>query len=78
MIRYLCRLSILSAALFALLFVVMSFQTSQRFRPFTLLMIASLIFLFMVMCSRVILELLTVILRIENHKPPLSEKNGIG
>jgi hypothetical protein len=78
MIGFLYRISILSATLFALPFVIMSFQTSQRFGLFTLLMIASLTFLFMVMCTRVILELFTVILRIENHKPSLSEKNGIG
>ena len=74
MIGFLYRLSILSAALFALLFVVMSFQTSERFGLFTLLMIASLTFLFMVMCSRVILELVSVISRMESRKTPIGEK----
>ncbi len=74
MIGFLYRLSILSAALFALLFVVMSFQTSQRFGLFTLLMIASLTFLFMVMCSRVIFELVLVVLCMANHKTPLAKK----
>jgi len=73
-IGILYRLSILMPALFVLLFMVMSMQSSQRFGLFILLMIASLTFLFMVMCSRLILELVLVILRTENHKAPLAKK----
>jgi len=74
MIGFLYRMSILSAFLFALLFVVISSQTSQRFGLFTLVMIASLAFLFMVTCSRVILELVLVIFRTADHKTRLAEK----
>ena len=70
MIGFFYRLSLLSAVLLALLFVIISFETSQRFGLFTLLIIASLTFLFMVTCSRVILELVLVISRMVNHKAP--------
>ena len=74
MIGFLYRLSIFSAFLFALLFVVISFETSQRFGLFTLLMIASLAFLFMVMCSRITLELVSAIFRAADHKTRPAEK----
>ena len=74
MIGFLYSLSILSAFLFALLLVVISLETSQRFGLFTLLMIASLTFLFMVACSRVILELVLAIFRTTDHMTRLAEK----
>jgi hypothetical protein len=73
-IGFLYRLSILLAILFALIFVFMSFQTSQRYGLFTILMMASLTFLFMVTCSRVILESFLVIFHMANHKTPPAEK----
>ena len=75
MIGFLYRLSLLSAALLVLLFVVVSFETSQRFGPFTLLIIAGLTFLFMVTYSRVLLELVVVIFRTANHNAPPMEKS---
>jgi len=75
MIGFLYRLSLLLAALLVLLFVVISFETSQRFGLFTLLIIATLTFLFMVTCSRVLLELVLVIFRTANHKASPMEKS---
>jgi hypothetical protein len=69
------KLSIFSAVLFALLFVLMGFVTSRRFGLFTFLMIAFLTFLFMVTWSRVILELVSVISRMEGRKTPMGEKS---
>jgi hypothetical protein len=74
-IRVLYRLSIFSAVLFALLFVLMGFGISRRFGLFTFLMIAFLAFLFMATWSRVILELVSVISRMENRKTPMGEKS---
>jgi len=74
MIGFLYRLSVLSAFLFALLFVVVSLEISQRFGLFTLLVIAFLAFLSIVTVSRVILELAFVILRTADHKTRLAER----
>ena len=73
-IGVLYKLSIFSAALFALLFVLMGFWTSRRFELFTFLMIAFLAFLFMVTWCRIILEVVSVISRMETHKTPVGEK----
>ena len=56
MIGFLYKLSILWAVLLVLLFVLVSLQTQQRYGLLMILVIAPLTFLFMVMCSRVILE----------------------
>jgi hypothetical protein len=73
-IGVLYKLSIFSAVLFALLFVLMGFATSRRFGLFTFLMIAFLACLFMVTWSRVILELVSVISHMESRKTPMGEK----
>jgi hypothetical protein len=73
-IRILYKLSIFSAVLFALLFVLMGFGISLRFGLFTFLMIAFLAFLFMATWSRVILELVSVISCMESRKSPQGEK----
>ena len=73
-IRVFYRLSIFSAVLFALLFVLMGFGISRRFGLFTFLMIAFLAFLFMVTWSRIILELVSVISHLESRKTPMGEK----
>ena len=74
-IGVLYKLSIFSAVLFALLFLLMGFVTSRWFGLFTFLMIAFLTFLFMVTWSRVILELVSVISRIESRKTQMAEKS---
>jgi hypothetical protein len=74
MIGFLYRLSILWAVLLVLLFVLMSLQTQQPYGLLIILMIASLIFLFMVMCSRVILESFLVIFHMANDKSLRGEK----
>jgi hypothetical protein len=73
-ISVLYKLSIFSAVFFALLFVLMGFGISRRFGLFTFLMIAFLTFLFMATWSRIILELVSVISRMENRKTPMGEK----
>ena len=73
-IRVLYKLSIVSVVLFALLFFFMGFGISRRSGLFTFLMTAFLAFLFMVTWSRVILELVSVISRMENRKTPIGEK----
>jgi hypothetical protein len=52
----------------------MGFGISRRFGLFTFLMIAFLAFLFMATWSRVILELVSVISRMENRKTSMGEK----
>jgi hypothetical protein len=74
-ISVLYKLSIFSAVFFALLFVLMGFGISRRFGLFTFLMIAFLTFLFMATWSRIILELVSVISRMENRKTPMAEKS---
>jgi hypothetical protein len=73
-IGVLYKLSIFSAVLFAFLFMLMGFVTSRWFGLFTFLMIAFLTFLFMVTWSRVILELISAISRMESRKTPVGEK----
>jgi hypothetical protein len=68
------KLSIFSAILLALLIVLMGFGISRRFGLITFVMIALLVFLFMVTWSRVILELVSVISRMESRKTPMGEK----
>jgi hypothetical protein len=68
------KLSIFSAILLALLIVLMGFGISRRFGLITFVMIALLVFLFMVAWSRVILELVSVISRMESRKTPMGEK----
>jgi hypothetical protein len=75
MIGFLYRLSILWAVLLVLLFALMSLQTPQQYGLLIILMIASLTFLFMVMCSRVILESFLVIFHMANHKTLHAEKS---
>jgi hypothetical protein len=68
------KMSIFSAILLALLIVLMGFGISRRFGLITFVMIALLVFLFMVAWSRVILELVSVISRMESRKTPMGEK----
>jgi hypothetical protein len=75
MIGFLYRLSILWAVLLVLLFVLVSLQAQQRYGLLIILMIASLTFLFMVMCSRIILESFLVIFHIANDKTLRGEKS---
>jgi hypothetical protein len=72
-IRFLCKLFIPFLALFAFLFIVTGFQTSQGFGLITLLLIVALAFLFMAMCDRFILELDSILARTESHRPPAAE-----
>jgi hypothetical protein len=74
MIGFFYKLSILWAVLLVLLFVLVSLQAQQRYGLFIILMMASLTFLFMVMCSRVILESFLVIFHMANDKSPPAEK----
>ena len=73
-IGFLYRLSILSVLLFAFLVIVMGFEPTPRFGMIILLMMVTLAFLLMVMCSRIVLELGSVISRMESLKTPTAEK----
>jgi hypothetical protein len=70
--RALCGLFILSAALLAALIVVTGSGTSLKLGLIMLLMIGSLAFLFMVMCGRVILELDSVLSRMGKPRIPVT------
>ncbi len=65
--KFLYGLSILSAALIALLFVIIGFKTSMWFGIFALFIGAPLIFLLTVIYSRVLLEMILVIFRMADH-----------
>ena len=65
--KFLYGLSILSAGLIALLFVIVGFNVSSWFGIFALLIGAPLIFLLTVIYSRVLLEMILVIFRIADH-----------
>jgi hypothetical protein len=65
--KFLYGLSILSAGLIALLFVIVGFNVSRWFGIFALLIGAPLIFLLTVIYSRVLLEMILVIFRIADH-----------
>jgi hypothetical protein len=63
-IKYLYVLSILSAGLMALFFVMIGFKTSMLFGTFALLIGAPLLFLFTLVYSRVLLEMILAFFRI--------------
>jgi uncharacterized membrane protein len=65
--KFLYGLSILSAALIALLFAIIGFKTSMWFGIFALFIGAPLIFLLTVIYSRVLLEMILVIFRMADH-----------
>ena len=63
-IKLLYGLSIFSAGLIAVLFIIFGFSASPGFGIFALLIGAPLIFLLTVVCSRIYLELMVAIFRI--------------
>jgi hypothetical protein len=63
-IKVLYGLSIFSAGLIAILFIIFGFSTSTGFGIFSLLVGAPLIFLLAAICSRIYLELMVAIFRI--------------
>jgi hypothetical protein len=63
-IKLLYGLSIFSAGLIAILFIIFGFSTSTGFGIFTLLVGAPLTFLLVAICSRIYLELMIAIFRI--------------
>jgi hypothetical protein len=67
MMKFLYGLSILSAGLIALLFVIVGFSISRWFGIFALVIGGPLIFLLIGIYSRVFLEVVLVIFRIGNH-----------
>lgn len=66
-IKFLYGLSILSAGLIAFLLVVGGFKVSMLFGVFSLLIAAPLVFLIIVICTRVLLETILVIFHIADH-----------
>jgi len=80
-IKYLYVLSILSAGLMALFFVIIGFKTSMLFGTFALLIGSPLLFLLTVVYSRVLLETILVFFRIAdsmtNIRMPKKEDDSI-
>jgi hypothetical protein len=73
-IKVLYGLSIASAGLIGVLFIVLGFSASTGFGIFALLVGAPLIFLLAVICSRICLELMTAIFRIADTLTDRGEK----
>lgn len=73
-VKFLYGLSILAAALMAILFVIFGFNISIGFGVFALLIGAPLIFLLTLIYSRVLLETIIAIFRIAENTAPKGEK----
>jgi hypothetical protein len=73
-IKVLYGLSIFSAGLIAVLFIIFGFSASTGFGIFALLVGAPLIFLVSVICSRICLELMVAIFRIAETLANRGEK----
>jgi hypothetical protein len=74
LIKLLYGVSILSAGLMALLFIIVGFNTSTGFGIFALLIGAPLIFLLAVISSRVILEMILAISHIAQRTTDKAER----
>jgi hypothetical protein len=73
--KFLYGLSILSAGLIALFFIIMGFNVSMGFGIFSLFIGAPLIFLLTVIYSRVLLEMILVIFRMADHMTEIGMSN---
>jgi hypothetical protein len=73
--KFLYGLSILSAGLIALFFIIMGFNVSMGFGIFSLFIGAPLIFLLTVIYSRVLLEMILVIFRMADHMAEIGMSN---
>lgn len=73
--KFLYGLSILSAGLIALFFVIMGFKVSMWFGIFSLFIGAPLIFLLTVTYSRVLLEMILVIFHMADHRVEIGMAN---
>jgi hypothetical protein len=73
--KFLYGLSILSAGLIALFFIIMGFNVSMGFGIFSLFIGAPLIFLLTVIYSRVLLEMILVIFRMADHMAEIGVSN---
>ena len=73
--KFLYGLSILSAGLIALFFIIMGFNVSMGFGIFSLFIGAPLIFLLTVIYSRVLLEMILVIFRMADHMTEIGMAN---
>jgi hypothetical protein len=73
-IKFLYGLSIFSAGLIAVLFIIFGFSVSTGFGVFALLVGAPLIFLSAVICSRIYMELMVAIFRIAETLTGRGEK----
>jgi hypothetical protein len=75
LVKFLYGLSILSAGLIAIFFVMMGFKISMWFGFFSLLIGAPLIFLLIVIYSRVFLEMILAIFRLADHITEITMTN---
>ena len=78
LVHFFYGLSILFAGLLALLLIIFGFNTSTAFGIFALLIGAPLIFLLVVISSRVFLELLIILFRMADQKTKRGEKPESG
>jgi hypothetical protein len=76
LVKFLYGLSILSAGLIAIFFVMMGFKISMWFGIFSLLIGAPLIFLLIVIYSRILLEMILVIFRMADHITEITMANA--
>ena len=75
LVKFLYGLSILSAGLIAIFFVMMGFKISMWFGIFSLFIGAPLIFLLIVIYSRILLEMILVIFRMADHMTEITMTN---
>ena len=73
--KFLYCLSVVSAGLITLLFVIIGFKASMWFGIFALFIGAPLIFLLTVIYSRVLLEIILIIFRIADHTANIGMAN---
>jgi hypothetical protein len=75
LVKFLYALSVLSAGLIAIFFVIMGFKISTWFGIFSLLIGAPLMFLLIVIYSRILLEMILVIFRMADHITEITMAN---
>ncbi len=75
MMKFLYALSVLSAGLMAVIFIIVGFKVSIWFGILALLVGAPLIFLLTVVSSRVLLETILIVFRIADHTANIGVAN---
>jgi len=76
LVKVLYALSVIGAGLLALVLVMMGFEISQSVGIITLLIVAPLVFFFIVIYARVLLEFMIVVFRISEHVAQIAERTS--